>query len=180
MSILGDKQNIKVDGTSNKTAGASLFDFSTTTFMVESIKHESAISNILIGLSYFTTDIEYEKPDTLEYTIEQKIDYNELNRYKDFFDDYMENYNLVKNKILIINDEDITFERRLISYIKSKFIKYSIKDVNSNELLDKMVNDIEIELKTYSSLSLEDISSTHYIIFYVFAQCKIYTKPPRN
>ena len=48
---------------------------------------------------------------------------------EDFFDDYMENYNLVKNKILIINDEDITFERRLISYIKSKFIKYSIKKV---------------------------------------------------
>lgn len=179
MALLGDEQNINVTGSYNKTAGESLFDFSTT-YITESVKHESAISNILMGLSHFTTDIEYEKPDTVEYTIEQKIDYNELYKYKEFFDDYMENYNLVKNKIEIINDEDVTFERRLISYIRSKFIKYSIKDIDSNELLDKIVSDIEQELKAYSSLELEDISSTHYIVFYVFAQCKIYKKPPRS
>ena len=100
MSILGDDQTINVNGDANKTAGGSLFDYSNT-YMVESVKHESAISNILMGLSQFTTDIEYEKPDTLEYTIEEKIDYNDLSKYQDFFDDYMENYNLVKNKITL-------------------------------------------------------------------------------
>lgn len=163
----------------SKAAGRDLFDYSTT-YMAESVKHESAISNILMGLSQFTTDIEYEKPDTLEYTIEEKIDYNDLSKYQDFFDDYMENYNLVKNKISIINDEDLTFEKRLITYIKNKYMKHYIKNIDSNLLLDKIVLDIEFELKTYSELLLEDISSTHYIVFYVFAQCKIYKKPPRS
>ena len=179
MSILGDDQTINVNGDANKTAGGSLFDYSNT-YMVESVKHESAISNIFMGLSQFTTDIEYEKPDTLEYTIEEKIDYNDLSKYQDFFDDYMENYNLVKNKITIINDEDLTFEKRLVTHIKNKYIKYYVKDINSNVLLDKIICDIESELKSHSELLLEDISSTHYIVFYVFAQCKIYKKPPRS
>lgn len=177
---MGNKQNITVTGSGNKTSGGTLFDNSTNNYMTESIKHESAIGNILMGLSQFTTDIEYERPDTLEYTIEEKIDYNDLSKYQEFFDDYMENYNLVKNKITVINDEDLTFEKRLITYIKNKYIKHYAKDIDSNVLLDKIIHDIELELKSHSDLLLEDISSTHYIVFYVFAQCKIYKKPPRS
>ena len=121
MALFSDEQNIDVNGSNNKTAGGNLFDLSSN-YMIESIKHESAIGNILMGLSHFTTDIQYERPDTIEYTIEDKIDHNKLSKYKNFFDDYMENYNLVKSKVNIIIEEDLTFEKRLITYIKNKYI----------------------------------------------------------
>ena len=128
MALFSDEQNIDVNGSNNKTAGGNLFDLSSN-YMIESIKHESAIGNILMGLSHFTTDIQYERPDTIEYTIEDKIDHNKLSKYKNFFDDYMENYNLVKSKVNIIIEEDLTFEKRLITYIKNKYIKNYSKEV---------------------------------------------------
>ncbi|HET54901.1 MAG TPA: hypothetical protein ENN33_06755 [Ignavibacteria bacterium] len=180
MALFSDEQNIIVNGSNNKTAAGDLIDLSSNNYMVESIKHESAIGNILMGLSHFTTDIQYEKPDTTEYTIEEKIDHNKLSKYQDFFDDYMENYNLVKNKVSIIIEEDITFEKRLMQYIKNKYMKHYSKDSDENIVLDNILEDIEHELKNHSKLSLDDISSVHYIVFYVFAQCKIYQKPPRT
>lgn len=173
-------KNQNITATENgKAAGRDLFDLSTT-YMVESIEHESSIGNILMGLSQFTTDVQYERPDTVEYTIEDKIDHNKLLKYKAFFDDYMENYNLVKNKVNIITDEDVTFEKRLLKYVSNKFIKNFVKDIDPNILLDKIIDDIEFELKLHSKLNLDDISGVHYIVFYVFAQCKIYQKPPRT
>ncbi|MCT7501628.1 hypothetical protein N5S92_06470 [Aliarcobacter cryaerophilus] len=178
MALFSDEQNIDVNGSNNKTAGGNLFDLSSN-YMIESIKHESAIGNILMGLSHFTTDIQYERPDTIEYTIEDKIDHNKLSKYKNFFDDYMENYNLVKSKVNIIIEEDLTFEKRLITYIKNKYIKNYSKDSDTNIILDNIIEEVEQELKMYSKLNLDDISGVHYIVFYVFAQCKIYKKPPR-
>lgn len=178
MALFSDEQNITVNGSNNKTAAGDLFDLSST-YMIESIKHESAIGNILMGLSHFTTDIQYEKPDTIEYTIEDKIDHNKLSKYQDFFDDYMENYNLVKNKVNIIIEEDLTFEKRLTTYIKNKYMKHYSKDSDPNIVLGDILEDIEQELKVHSELNLDDISGVHYIVFYVFAQCKIYQKPPR-
>lgn len=173
-----DKNQTVTANNASKAAGRDLFDYSTTV-MIESLMHDSAIENVLMGIASFTTKIEYEKPDTFDYTIEQKIDYNELTIYKNFLDDYMENYNLVKHKIIVIEDFDITFEKRLISHVKSKYIQNYTDTISSNELLKKTISDIELELKNYSELTLEDISGLHYIVFYIFAKCKIFKKPPK-
>ena len=123
-------------------------------------------------------DLKYEKPDTEEYTIERKIDHNGLLKYRSYFDDYMENYNIVSEKIRIISSADPMIENKLIKYIRNKYINISNDKATSNEILDKIVKEIENDLKESCNLSLDDIAYAHYIVFYVFARCKIFKKPP--
>lgn len=173
-----DTQTVKATNNS-KAAGHDLFDNSTL-YEMQATKHASAIGNILIGISHFTTEVKYEKPDTADYTIEDKIDHNKLTKYEDFFDEYMDNYSTVKDKINIMCETDLTFEKRLIVHVQNKYMKYHNKGIDADLLTKQIIDDIEIELKNHSALSLEDISSLHYVIFYVFAQCKIFEKPPRK
>ncbi len=175
-TMFDNEQKINVTGNENKTAAKDLFDYSIS-YVVEATKHNSAIENILLGISKFTADIKYEKPDTIDYTIEDKINHNKLKKYKAFFDDYMDNYNIVKNKINIFEEQDITFEKRLISHIKNKYIIHYDKNSSSDDILHKIISNIEMELKNHSNLDLEDISGIHYVVFYVFAECKIFEKP---
>ena len=71
---------------------------------------------------------------------------------------------------------------------------HSKRDLERRGIYDKVVTeDIEniaskdwaynvgktSNLAAISKLNLDDISGVHYIVFYVFAQCKIYKKPPR-
>ncbi len=164
-----------INGSNNNTAGRDINVNNFYNFNYP-IKHEISIGNILKNISEFTINLQFEKPDTGEYTIEEKINYNKLTQFKEFFDDYMENYNIVKEKIRIISAEDINFERRLVKYVKNKYIKLYDKN-NPNLTLNNILEEIENDLKQNTDLSIDDISCTHYIVFYVFALCKIFEKP---
>ncbi|EIX6101629.1 hypothetical protein MKS92_001866, partial [Campylobacter jejuni] len=102
--LMLNKQTI--NGSNNNTAGRDINVNNFYNFNYP-IKHEISIGNILKNISEFTINLQFEKPDTGEYTIEEKINYNKLTQFKEFFDDYMENYNIVKEKIRIISAEDI-------------------------------------------------------------------------
>ncbi|XMD77840.1 hypothetical protein UPTC15610_01141 [Campylobacter lari] len=174
--LMLNKQTI--NGSNNNTAGrdVNINNFYNFNYPV---KHEISIGNILKNISEFTINLQFEKPDTGEYTIEEKINYNKLTQFKEFFDDYMENYNIVKEKIMIISAEDINFEQRLVKYVKNKYIKFYDKN-NPNLTLNSILEEIENDLKQNTDLSIDDISCTHYIIFYVFALCKIFEKPTKG
>ena len=164
-----------INGDNNNTAGRDVNVNNFYNFNYP-IKHEMSIGNILKNISEFTINLQFEKPDTVEYTIEEKINYNNLVQFKEFFDDYMENYNVVKEKIMIISAEDINFEQRLIKYVKNKYIKLYDKN-DPNLTLNNILEEIENDLKQNTDLSIDDISCTHYIVFYVFALCKVFEKP---
>ncbi|WP_143428629.1 ABC-three component system protein, partial [Helicobacter sp. 13S00482-2] len=157
---LSDKsQKLSAIGTDNKTAGENLIDQS-------------------ININNFNmNDIKYEIPNTQDYTIEDKIDYNELSKYKHFFEDYMENYSLVRKKIDTFTDEDPLFDRVLIQYVKSKYQKYFREDTKSDTVLDNIIEDIEKDLRESTNLSPDDLCYVNCVVFYVFAECKIF-KPP--
>ncbi|EAI9908535.1 hypothetical protein R1539_000624 [Campylobacter upsaliensis] len=171
--LMLNKQTI--NGSSNNTAGRDVNVNNFYNFNYP-IKHEMSIGNILKNISEFTINLQFEKPDTGEYTIEEKINYNKLTQFKEFFDDYMENYNIVKEKIMIISAEDVNFEQRLLKYVKNKYIRLYDKN-DSNLTLNNILEEIENDLKQNTDLSIDDISCTHYIVFYVFALCKIFEKP---
>jgi len=182
MLSLNNSQDIAINikGANNKTSGRDLYDYSNTTILTAK-KCDSSIEKVLKGIYNIPIDIEYEKPDTAAYKIENKIEYNKLSKYKYFFDDYMENYDNVRRKIkLIVEEGDIIFEKRLIAYIKSKYIKHYAKQKNGDSILDLLIKEIEQELKKYSSLTLDDISAVHFVVFYAFAECKIFDKPPKS
>ena len=182
MLSLNNSQDIAINikGANNKTSGRDLYDYSNTIIFTEK-KCESSIEKVLKEIYNIPIDIEYEKPDTEAYKIENKIEYNKLSKYKYFFDDYMENYDNVRRKIKLTVDEgDIIFEKRLLAYIKSKYIKHCTKQKNGDSILDLLIKEIEQELKEYSSLTLDDISAVHFVVFYAFAECKIFDKPPKS
>jgi hypothetical protein len=155
-------------------------DNSTTTIhQLNPIKHASNIERVLQGISSFITKTQPEKPDTDDYTIESKIDHNRLEKYKKFFDDYMDYYSVVREKISLFEEQDLAFEIKLISHIKNKYMLHFKPNQVSDDLVEKIILDIESELKNHSSLELEDISSIHYVVFYVFSRCKIFEKPPK-
>ncbi|WP_143428628.1 ABC-three component system protein, partial [Helicobacter sp. 13S00482-2] len=179
---LSDKsQKLSAIGTDNKTAGENLIDQSININnfnMVEKYsKLDFAIGDILMGISRFQNDIKYEIPNTQDYTIEDKIDYNELSKYKHFFEDYMENYSLVRKKIDTFTDEDPLFDRVLIQYVKSKYQKYFREDTKSDTVLNNIIEDIEKDLRESTNLSPDDLCYVNCVVFYVFAECKIF-KPP--
>ncbi len=171
--LMLNKQTI--NGSNNYTAGRDVKVNKFYNFNYP-IKHEMSIGNILKNISEFTINLQFEKPDTGEYTIEEKINYNNLVQFKEFFDDYMENYNIVKEKIMIISAEDVNFEQRLLKYVKNKYIRLYDKN-DPNLTLNNILEEIENDLKQNTDLSIDDISCTHYIVFYVFALCKIFEKP---
>ncbi len=176
--MLDSNQNITADN-GGKAAGRDVNDNSINIlFIMPESKAASSIQIVLLKISEFTTDVKYEKPDTKEYTIEHKIDHNSLSKYREYFEDYMENYNIVREKIRIISSTDPTIESKLINYIRNKYINISNDKATSNEILDKIVKEIENDLKESCNLSLDDIAYAHYIVFYVFARCKIFKKPP--
>lgn len=163
---------------SGKQAGRDLIDNSTI-YELSPIKHASNIERVLQGISSFTAKTQPEKPDTDDYTIEDKIDHNRLEKYKKFFNDYMNYYSVVREKISLFEEQDLAFEIKLISHIKNKYMLHIKSNQVSDDLVEKIVLDIEYELKNHSSLELEDISSIHYVVFYVFSRCKIFEKPPK-
>jgi hypothetical protein len=163
---------------SGKQAGRDLVDNSTI-YELSPIKNASSIERVLQSISSFTATIQPEKPDTADYTIEDKIDHNRLKKYKKFFDDYMDYYSVVREKISLFEEQDLAFEIKLISHIKNKYMLHFKPNQVSDDLVEKIILDIESELKNHSSLELEDISSIHYVVFYVFSRCKIFEKPPK-
>lgn len=163
---------------SGKQAGRDLVDNSTI-YNFSPVKHASSIERVLQGISSFTAKTQPEKPDTADYTIEDKINHNKLEKYKQFFDDYMNYYDIVREKVSIFEEQDLVFGKKLISHVKNKYINNFNSEKTADDIVSKIISDIEIELKAHSILDLEDISGIHFIVFYVFAECKIFAKPPK-
>ncbi|AQW82887.1 ABC-three component system protein [Campylobacter pinnipediorum] len=174
--MLDKSQNITANNNSN-AAGRDINHINIFLCAEANSKAESSIQKILLKISDFTTDVEYEKPDTKDYTIEKKIEYNELTNYKKFFDEYMENYNIVAEKIKIISETDPAFESKMIKYMRNIYMENNDDKANANEILDKIIKDIKYDLID-SDLNADDKSYIIYVVFYVFARCKIFKKPP--
>lgn len=176
--MFDNSQDVKADNNS-KAAGRDIIDNSTNFSLTMSrSRKESSIQKVLLEISDFETDVKYEKPDTKEYTIEEKIDYNRLVEYKECFEDYMDSYSIVMEKIRIMSSQKPAFENKLIKYIRNKYQHTIDIKADSDKILDIIIKEIEKELKEESELSLDDIAYTRDIVFYVFSRCKIFKKPP--
>lgn len=122
------------------------------------------------------------EPDTLPYTIEDKIKHNKLLDYLDDLDEYIDwKYNISQRlSFLELNGFPGT-QDKIISFVRRKWKKFRSEFPNNpDQIIYAICKDIESELSQVinSQLNHEDISCTTYVIFYVFAECKIFEKPP--
>lgn len=129
-----------------------------------------------------------ELPDLVPYTIEEKISYNELEIYRDFYNDFQDGNYVIKDKIALIEEtSNANFGNNICRYIQSKFrevfldLRKTNNSVDGDHLIENLKKKVTFELKEYyqEKLSPEELVYIDYVIYYVFTQCKIFKKPPK-
>lgn len=182
-----DKPQQSITGSNNQQALGDINNL--TIAFPPNAQRESAIEKVLAGLYSLTEnqDLSFTPPDTQTYTIHDKILYNKLKTYQDFYDDFSEIYPLIAHKINIASSSDPVFRLKVIRYIQGIFrntaIALNLEDSDAPPPPDKIIQEMSLsvkrELKDCNSLlDLDELNAIDYVIFYVFAECKIFDKPP--
>lgn len=144
---------------------------------------DSAIQNLLLGILNIEEN-EYSplvEDDYDPFSIENKINFNNINIYNKFFDKYQDNYSIVESRLnsLELNGHP-GIRKVIIDYVAKKYRMLSFKGLSPDDIiciLDEKITQ-ELESRYLSFLSLEEISHAESVIFHVFAKCEIFDKPP--
>lgn len=118
-------------------------------------------------------NIKFQKHQYEQFDIYEKIDFNELERFKESYEYFMEQYFIVDDCVNSIMQQESSFSDILIRNIFSIYRDTSSVS-NSNERLDKVVETIKNNLGY--RLDNDSLSYVDSIVFYVFAKCKIFKK----
>lgn len=148
----------------------------------QKLHRPSAIERVISGLYDITEhqSLPFTPPDTQPYTIHDKIEHNKLSYYSRFYGELKENYPLVNHQIESATSSDPSFTLKVIEYVKGVYREVvSTNDDNPDGIIKNMAREIQKDLQDCgSNVSLEEIKAVEHVIFYVFAQCKIFDKPP--
>lgn len=141
----------------------------------------SSIHRILEGISDIEYDIEIKELDIQPYTIEQKIDYNNLLFYKKYLSKFQNFSWIIQTQIeLLEQNGQPTISNKLYKYVDDKFMYFSLRQLTPDYLVHHICEDIKNDLENNKiiSITLDDIAYVPYVVFYVFSKCKIFDKPP--
>lgn len=182
--MLGNKNDVSVDGSGNQTNVANgpqtINNINQNLPNIVTTK-PSNIQRLLEGISDLVAqeEIEISDLDLIPYNIEKKIDFNDLNNYRDYVDIYKENYYIVCARIKDLKlNGFISIEQAIFKYVQKKFMKLS--NLNTADLLiEEIVSEIKQDLicNLGAMLNHEDLEYISDIVFYVFSKCKIFKKP---
>lgn len=179
MSLSNRKIDMHVEGSGNNVAAGDLYVDNSIHLPSRIIS--SHIEVLLQNISEIQASetLKAVLPDTADYTIEDKIEFNNIQKYKEFLDFYMENSQAIIKKLDIISEAgDLLIRKKIFTYIVNKFMEVYKSGLSSDELIDLICQNISAELKSHShTLTLEDISCVPLVVFYVFSECKIFKKP---
>lgn len=147
----------------------------------ENIKINSAIEKLLDGLFDIVEEASFTQPSFNKFKLEQKIRYNQISRYKNFIEDYLNAKSIIRGKLNILQDIDESISIKIIQYVQKKFRDVFNEDLTADNLVKNLINEILGDLKEHSVVDLEEIEvGTDYLVFYVFSECKIFDKPPEG
>lgn len=178
--MLENKINSEVNGDENNIniAKRDINIHQTTTFIQP---RPSNIQRLLEGIADLEVLESVVQPDTLPYTIEDKIKHNKLLDYLDDIDEYIDwKYTIAQRlDFLELNGFPGTKDK-IIAFVRRKWKKFKFSfPERPDQIIYEICKDIENELANIvnDKLNHEDISCTTYVVFYVFAECKIFEKP---
>ena len=141
----------------------------------------SSIHKILEGISDIEHDVKARELDVLPYTIEQKIDYNNLVFYKKYLSKFQNFAWVIQSQIEILEQNgQPTISSKLYKYVDGKFMYFFLNQLTPDYLVHHICEDIknDLEKNKVLSITLDDIAYVPYVVFYVFSKCKIFEKPP--
>lgn len=137
-------------------------------------------------------------PDQLEgYDIKEKIQYNNVIKYKDIIDEYSQYRNICDEAFNIVDNNNIGLKNKLLRninllykeckgeirkcYTNTKLNEVDIIRENSDNIIDNVKSKLEQKILSNSNekdLFVEDIDiGLAKIICYAFVECKILEKP---
>lgn len=145
---------------------------------------ESIMFSLLtnIALMIANNDIKVERPDNQPYEITDKITFNEIKSYSDFQESYDDGMCIIEQRLRSIEDNAMgSIKPQIFRYVNSIFrkVKRTFPQSSSDQIIEQIEQKITEELKEYYkyTLSPEDLSHVEFVVYYVFAECKIFEKP---
>lgn len=117
--------------------------------------------------------------DITPYTIQDKIDYNDIEAYKTSFHFYMQESLLIEKKLEFLNEnKSPVSSKKLYDFIKRIYHKHCGQE-NPDMRIHCICEEIKNDLNIYENISPEDKALIPSIVFYVFSKCHIFEKPPQ-
>ncbi len=145
---------------------------------------ESIMFSLLtnIALMIANNDIKVDRPDNQPYEITDKITFNEIKSYSDFQESYDDGMCIIEQRLRSIEDNAMgSIKPQIFRYVNSIFrkVKRTFPQSSSDQIIEQIEQKITEELKEYYkyTLSPEDLSHVEFVVYYVFAACKIFEKP---
>lgn len=180
--MIGGKHQQDISGNNNIQAGGDVIN-NITYYQNTDVDILSAIEKVLSGIYKNAQNGEEFIPiDTKSYTIENKINFNEIS-YFDPLEDFREGYYYVKNQIKILSEVDPACETSITQHIKHYYRKIRRQNTNcsADKIIEKVCSEIETALIGKNTrLALEEQKAVEFVVFYIFAECKIFNKPPSD
>ncbi|WP_139853268.1 hypothetical protein [Acinetobacter pullicarnis] len=140
-------------------------------------KKEGILQTIIVNLIELVVPTTVDELDVQPYEIEKKIDFNNLTYYKEPFDFYMDNKQLIQYRLdHLVNNSDPLATEKLFKVIRLSYFKH-LKCNDSNEIIRCMEDELSQSLLKIDPSNFENIMYIPSIIFYVFSECKIFKKP---
>ena len=145
---------------------------------------ESVMFNLLtnIALMIANNDIKVEKPDNQPYDISDKIVFNDITLYHDYQENFDDGMCIIEQRLRSIEDNATgSIKPQIFRYVNSIFrkVKRTFPAYSSDQIVEHIEQKITEELKEYYKHTLppEDLSHVEFVVYYVFAACKIFDKP---
>ena len=139
----------------------------------------SAIEKVLSVIDRIAVDqSQFSPPDNKTYSIEEKIDFNQVTYFKPY-DQYQEGYDLIRAQIITLSTIDPSCEKSIIGHVCSLYREALRKVETPDEIIGYIHSQLIGELNAdHAKLTLEEKRTVDCVVFYVFAKCKIFDKPP--
>jgi hypothetical protein len=145
---------------------------------------ESIMFGLLTNIATMiaNNDIKVEKPDNQPYEITDKIVFNDIKLYLEFQESYDDGMCIIEQRLRSIEDNASgSIKPQIFRYVNTIYrkVKRTFPDISPDHIVEKIELIITEELKEYYKHTLppEDLSHVEFVVYYVFAACKIFEKP---
>lgn len=141
-------------------------------------KKTSVIQLILEGILELDIELQSTVLDTAGYTIQNKINHNNITCYRDAFELYMQESLLIRDRLNFLdNNKEATSSQRLYKFVKRVYMKHCGQS-NPDKRIICICDEIKDDLIKSTNISDEELALIPVIVFYVFSKCHIFEKPP--
>lgn len=136
------------------------------------------LQQVLEDIIELEVTLEVTPLDTIPFDIERKIDLNKIYAYRDSYEFFMGNKFVIEERlnVLEVNGNPLA-RKKLFTVVRNIYHNHCA--IQDPDAIIKLMNDeLKLDLMTHNIISHDNITFLPSIIFYVFAECKIFKKPP--